>query len=40
MILKAVDKTMIIGNICLLEKRGGKSGTFIRSGGRREGRIR
>ncbi|MGU9951203.1 MAG: cyclic pyranopterin monophosphate synthase MoaC [Gammaproteobacteria bacterium WSBS_2016_MAG_OTU1] len=35
--LKAVDKTMIIGNICLLEKRGGKSGTFIRSGGRREG---
>ena len=29
--VKAVDKTMVIGNICLLEKRGGKSGTFRRS---------
>ncbi len=27
---KAVDKEMIIGDIMLLEKRGGKSGTFIR----------
>ena len=27
---KAVDKEMIIGEILLLEKRGGKSGTFIR----------
>jgi cyclic pyranopterin phosphate synthase len=27
---KAVDKKIIIGNIMLLEKSGGKSGTFIR----------
>ncbi len=27
---KAVDKKIIIGNIILLEKSGGKSGTFIR----------
>lgn len=27
---KAVDKEMIIGDIMLLEKRGGKSGAFIR----------
>jgi len=27
---KAVDKEIIIGNIMLLEKSGGKSGTFIR----------
>ncbi len=27
---KAVDKTMVIGDICLLEKTGGKSGTFLR----------
>lgn len=27
---KAVDKTMVIGNICLLEKLGGKSGHYIR----------
>ncbi len=30
---KAVDKDMMIGNIVLLEKRGGKSGTFIRGAG-------
>lgn len=30
--LKAIDKAMVIGDICLLEKRGGRSGTFIRSG--------
>jgi len=29
--VKAVDRTMVIGNICLLEKRGGKSGTYRRS---------
>jgi cyclic pyranopterin monophosphate synthase len=28
--VKAVDKTMIIGNICLLEKRGGRSGIYRR----------
>jgi cyclic pyranopterin phosphate synthase len=29
--VKAVDKAMVIGNICLIEKRGGRSGTFRRS---------
>ena len=28
--VKAVDKDMIIGDICLVEKRGGKSGYYIR----------
>jgi len=28
--LKAVDKTMVIGEICVLEKRGGRSGTYLR----------
>jgi cyclic pyranopterin phosphate synthase len=28
--VKAVDKDMVIGDICLLEKRGGKSGTYRR----------
>ena len=28
--LKAVDKSMTITDICLLEKRGGKSGTYLR----------
>ncbi len=28
--LKAIDKTMVIGNIALLEKSGGRSGHFIR----------
>ena len=27
---KAVDKAMVISNICLLKKTGGKSGTFVR----------
>ncbi len=27
---KAVDKTMVIGEICLQEKRGGKSGVYLR----------
>lgn len=30
--LKAVDKTMVIGEICLIEKRGGRSGEYIRPG--------
>jgi cyclic pyranopterin monophosphate synthase len=29
--VKAVDKTMVIGDICLLEKRGGRSGHYKRS---------
>jgi cyclic pyranopterin phosphate synthase len=29
--VKAVDKEMVIGDICLLEKRGGKSGEFVRA---------
>ncbi|MDR3629403.1 MAG: cyclic pyranopterin monophosphate synthase MoaC [Desulfocapsaceae bacterium] len=28
---KAVDKSMVIGNVCLLKKSGGKSGIFVRS---------
>jgi len=28
--VKAVDKAMVIGEICLMEKRGGKSGEYIR----------
>jgi cyclic pyranopterin phosphate synthase len=29
--VKAVDKAMVIGEICLIEKRGGTSGTYVRS---------
>jgi len=29
--LKAVDKTMVIGKICVLEKRGGRSGEYKRA---------
>jgi cyclic pyranopterin phosphate synthase len=29
--VKAVDKEMVIGDICLVEKRGGRSGTYKRS---------
>lgn len=29
---KAVDKAMVIGDICLVKKTGGKSGTYIRDG--------
>ena len=29
---KAIDKNMIIGDICLLEKRGGKSGHWLKTG--------
>jgi cyclic pyranopterin phosphate synthase len=28
--VKAVDKDMVIGDICLVEKRGGKSGHYVR----------
>lgn len=28
--LKALDKTMVIGEICVTEKRGGRSGEYIR----------
>jgi cyclic pyranopterin phosphate synthase len=28
--VKAVDKAMVIGDICLVEKRGGRSGTYRR----------
>lgn len=28
--VKAVDKEMVIGDICLLEKRGGESGEYVR----------
>jgi cyclic pyranopterin phosphate synthase len=27
---KAIDKAMIITDVCLLKKTGGKSGTFVR----------
>ena len=30
---KAIDRTMVIGEICRLEKKGGKSGHFIRENG-------
>lgn len=29
--VKAVDQTMVIGDICLVEKRGGRSGLYTRS---------
>jgi cyclic pyranopterin phosphate synthase len=29
--LKALDKTMVIGEICVIEKRGGRSGEYRRS---------
>ncbi len=28
--LKAIDKTMVIGEICVMEKRGGRSGEYVR----------
>jgi cyclic pyranopterin phosphate synthase len=28
--VKAIDKAMVIGDICLVEKRGGRSGTYTR----------
>ena len=38
--VKAVDRTMVIGDISLLEKRGGKSGEYLRGTTRRAGRGR
>jgi len=32
--LKAVDKSITITDICLLEKRGGKSGVYLRPASR------
>jgi cyclic pyranopterin phosphate synthase len=29
--VKAVDKAMVIGDICLVEKRGGRSGHYVRT---------
>lgn len=29
---KAIDKEMLLGDICLIKKTGGKSGTFLRDG--------
>jgi cyclic pyranopterin phosphate synthase len=29
--LKALDKTMVISDICVMEKRGGRSGEYVRS---------
>ena len=34
--LKAIDKTMVIGDICVVEKRGGRSGDWVR----RVGQVR
>jgi cyclic pyranopterin phosphate synthase len=30
--IKAVDNTMVIGGICVIEKRGGRSGRYRRVG--------
>ena len=37
---KAIDKEMVITEIMLLEKRGGKSGTFIRRKARKSGETK
>lgn len=31
--VKAIDKAMVIGDVCLVEKRGGRSGVYRRSAG-------
>ncbi|MDA1184182.1 MAG: cyclic pyranopterin monophosphate synthase MoaC [Acidobacteria bacterium] len=31
--VKAIDKTMVIGDVCLVEKRGGRSGVYRRAAG-------
>jgi cyclic pyranopterin monophosphate synthase len=36
--LKAVDRGMVIGDICLVEKRGGRSGEYVRPGSTRRPR--
>jgi cyclic pyranopterin phosphate synthase len=33
--LKAVDKAMVIGDVCLMRKSGGRSGTYTRAAGRK-----
>jgi cyclic pyranopterin phosphate synthase len=38
--LKAVDKAMVIGDICLMEKRGGRSGLYRRPNPPRPARAR
>ena len=38
--VKAVDKAIVIGEICLMEKRGGKSGEFLRKGKRQKAKGR
>jgi cyclic pyranopterin phosphate synthase len=38
--VKAVDKSMAIGGICLLEKRGGRSGEYVRQGRRQKAQGR
>ena len=30
--VKAIDKAMVVGDVCLVEKRGGRSGSYSRSG--------
>jgi cyclic pyranopterin phosphate synthase len=35
--VKAVDKAMVIGDICLIEKRGGRSGHYLRPKGKGQG---
>jgi len=37
---KAVDREMILGDVRLVEKRGGRSGTYRRAGERRAGEAR
>ncbi len=36
--LKALDKTMVISEICVMEKRGGRSGAYVR-GSSREAKV-
>jgi cyclic pyranopterin phosphate synthase len=36
--IKAVDKTMVVGDIRLMSKTGGRSGTYTRREGRSAGR--
>jgi len=37
--VKAVDKEMVIGDICLVEKKGGRSGVFRRTRSARRNRV-
>ena len=38
--VKAVDREMVIGGIMLIEKRGGRSGHYLRGGDRKDGKDR